>query len=90
MELKRFSIRFNFDDPDDLRAWNYLHRHSDRVVSKEIIDAINRACDLSDAEKMVRRVISEELEKALKGFSFEQVKDDPETENSIMDFLESF
>ena len=41
MNLKRFSIRFNLDDPNDLKAWRYLHRKSDHVVSKEIIETIN-------------------------------------------------
>lgn len=90
MDLKRFSIRFNLDDPDDLKAWKYLHRKSDSVVSKEIIDAINKACDLSDTERLLRRVVSEEVEKALNNTSFEPVKTDQETENSILDFLESF
>lgn len=93
MNLKRFSIRFNLDDPNDLKAWKYLHRKSGHVVSKEIIDAINKACELSDTERLLRRVVSEEVEKSLKVFSFEPVITDPETvetENSIMDFLESF
>ena len=106
MNLKRFSIRFNLDDPNDLKAWRYLHRKSDHVVSKEIIETINKACELSDAERLLRKVVSEEMEKSLKAFSFEPVKTDPETafsfepvktdtetietENSIMDFLESF
>ena len=93
MNLKRFSIRFNLDDPNDLKAWRYLHRKSDRVVSKEIIETINKACELLDAERLLRKVVSEEMEKSLKAFSFEPVKTDPETietENSIMDFLESF
>ena len=93
MNLKRFSIRFNLDDPNDLKAWRYLHRKSDHVVSKEIIETINKACELSDAERLLRKVVSEEMEKSLKAFSFEPVKTDPETietENSIMDFLECF
>ena len=93
MNLKRFSIRFNLDDPNDLKAWRYLHRKSDHVVSKEIIETINKACELSDAERLLRKVVSEEMEKSLKAFSFEPVKTDSETietENSILDFLESF
>lgn len=61
-------------------------------VGKEVINAINTSNELSSLEKMIRKVVSEELKKVTM-IPFEQAVPDPETEeaeNNILDFLENF
>jgi hypothetical protein len=91
MNLKRFSIRFNLDDKEDLKAWERIHQFDDGFISKEIIRIINRSYELPDLEALIRKAVSEELEKAkLVLSSSEPVISDLENENTVMDFLDSF
>ena len=90
MNLKRFSIRFNLDDKEDLRAWELIHQNDDRSISKEIIRIINRSYELSDLESLIRKVVSDEFEKRRLNVSSFEVESNPEDENTILDFLDSF
>ena len=93
MSYKRISLRFNMEDAEERRAWELLHSGDIAVINTEVIKRINDAERYKHLEWILRKVVSEEMEKSLKAFSFEPVKTDPETietENSIMDFLESF
>ena len=79
MSYKRISVRFNMDVDAERKAW-------------EIIHAINTSSELSGLEKMIRKVVSEELKKAL-FIPFEPAARNPETEESetdILNFLETF
>lgn len=92
MSYKRISVRFNMDVDAERKAWEIIHEKGNGVVSKEIINAINTSSELSSLEKMIRKVVSEELKKVTL-ISFEQAVPDPETEeaeNNILDFLENF
>ena len=75
MNLKRFSIRFNLDDGS---------------ISKEVIRIINRSYELSDLESLIRKVVSDEFEKRKLNPSSFEVESNPEDENTILDFLDSF
>ena len=90
MNLKRFSIRFNLDDKEDLRAWELIHQSDDGSISKEVIRIINRSYELSDLESLIRKVVSDEFEKRRLNPSSFEVESNPEDENTIMDFLGSF
>ena len=90
MNLKRFSIRFNLDDKEDLRAWELIHQNDDGSISKEIIRLINRSYELSDLESLIRKVVSDEFEKRRLNVSSFEVESNPEDENTILDFLDSF
>lgn len=91
MNLKRFSIRFNLDDKEDLKAWEHIHQIDEGFISKEIIRIINRSYELPDLEALIRKTVSEELEKAKLVLSFsEPVISELEDENTVMDFLDSF
>ena len=90
MNLKRFSIRFNLDDKEDLRAWKHIHQNDDGSISKEIIRLINRSYELSDLELLIRKVVSDEFEKRRLNSSSFEVESNPENENTILDFLDSF
>ena len=92
MSYKRISMRFNMDVDAERKAWEIIHEKGNGIVSKEIINAINTSSELSSLEKMIRKVVSEELKKVTL-ISFEQAVPDPETEeaeNNILDFLENF
>ena len=92
MSYKRISVRFNMDVDAERKAWEIIHEKGNGIVSKEIINAINTSSELSSLEKMIRKVVSEELKKVTL-ISFEQAVPDPEmeeAENNILDFLENF
>lgn len=92
MSYKRISVRFNMDVDAERKAWEIIHEKGNGIVSKEIINAINTSSELSSLEKMIRKVVSDELKKVTL-ISFEQAVPDPETEeaeNNILDFLENF
>ena len=92
MSYKRISVRFNMDVDAERKAWEIIHEKGNGIVSKEIINAINTSNELSSLEKMIRKVVSEELKKGTM-IPFEQAVPDPETEeaeNNILDFLENF
>ena len=92
MSYKRISVRFNMDVDAERKAWEIIHEKGNGFVGKEVINAINTSDGLSSLEKMIRKVVSEELKKATL-IPFEQAVHDPETEeaeNNILDFLENF
>lgn len=92
MSYKRISVRFNMDVDAERKAWEIIHEKGNGIVSKEIINAINTSSELSSMEKMIRKVVSEELKKVTL-IPFEQAVPDPETEeaeNNILNFLENF
>lgn len=41
MNLKRFSIRFNLDDKEDLRAWKHIHQNDDGSISMMLAEQYN-------------------------------------------------
>lgn len=92
MSYKRISVRFNMDVDAERKAWETIHEKGNGLVGKEVISAINTSSELSGLEKMIRKVVSEELKKAL-FIPFEPAARNPETEESetdILNFLETF
>lgn len=79
MSYKRISVRFNMDVDSERKAWEIIHEKGNGIVSKEIINAINTSSELSSLEKMIRKVVYEELKKVTL-IPFEQAVPDPETE----------
>ena len=92
MSYKRISVRFNMDVDAERKAWEIIHEKGNGFVGKEVINAINTSNELSNLEKMIRKVVSEELKKAT-FISFEPAarsSDTEESETEILDFLETF
>lgn len=92
MSYKRISVRFNMDVDAERKAWEIIHEKGNGVVGKEIINAINASSELSGLEKMIRKVVSEELKK-VRFIPPEPAARNPETEESetdILNFLETF
>ena len=92
MSYKRISVRFNMDVDAERKAWEIIHEKGSGFVGKEVISAINTSSELSGLEKMIRKVVSEELKKAMFIPSEPAVRssDTEESENEILDFLETF
>ena len=65
MSYKRISVRFNMDVDAERKAWETIHEKENGLVGKEVINAINTSSELSGLEKMIRKVVSEELKKAM-------------------------
>lgn len=92
MSYKRISVRFNMDVDTERKAWEIIHEKGNGLVGKEVINAINTSSELSGLEKMIRRVVSEELKKAV-FIPPELAACNPEIEESetdILNFLEAF
>ena len=92
MSYKRISVRFNMDVDAERKAWEIIHEKGNGLVGKEVINAINTSSELSGLEKMIRKVVSEELKKAMFIPSEPAVRssDTEESETEILDFLETF
>ena len=92
MSYKRISVRFNMDVDAERKAWEIIHEKGNGLVGKEVISAINTSSELSGLEKMIRKVVSEELQKAMFIPSEPAAcsSDTEESENEILDFLETF
>ena len=92
MSYKRISVRFNMDVDAERKAWEIIHEKRNGLVGTEVISAINTSSELSNLEKMIRKVVSEELKKAM-FIPPEPAARNPETEESetdILNFLETF
>lgn len=92
MSYKRISVRFNMDVDAERKAWEIIHEKGNGLVGKEVISAINTSSELSGLEKMIRKVVSEELKKAMfiPSEPAAHSSDTEESENEILDFLETF
>ena len=92
MSYKRISVRFNMDVDAERKAWEIIHEKGNGLVGKEVISAINTSSELSGLEKMIRKVVSEELKKAMfiPSAPATRSSDTEESENEILDFLETF
>ena len=92
MSYKRISVRFNMDVDAERKAWEIIHEKGSGFVGKEVISAINTSSELSNLEKMIRKVVSGELKKAM-FIPPEPAARNHETEKSeteILEFLETF
>ena len=92
MSYKRISVRFNMDVDAARKARETIHENGNGLVGKEVISAINTASELYNLEMMIRKVVSEELKKAV-FIPPEPDARNPETEESetdILNFLETF
>ena len=92
MSYKRISVRFNMDVDAERKAWEIIHEKGNGLVGKEVISAINTSSELSVLEKMIRKVVSEELKKAvfIPSEPATRSSETEESENVILDFLETF
>ena len=88
MTIKRISLRFNLDNPEDKAAWEHLHNVKTDSLNKEIISMINAAGHNKELSELLRQTVTV----ALRGISFEPVKKEPEISESdlaVLDFIDN-
>ena len=88
MTIKRISLRFNLDNPEDKAAWEHLHKVKTDSLNKEIISMINAAGHNKELSELLRQTVTV----ALRGISFEPVKKEPEISESdlaVLDFIDN-
>ena len=89
MTSKRISVRFNLDNPEELKAWEYLHRLKTDSLNKEIISMINASRQNNDLRELLRQTITV----ALQGMSFQSVEiksEITESDLAALNFIDSF
>ena len=97
-KLEQLKKRFNKGIPNKNKVgqihdiWASAQNRQNGLVGKEVISAINTSSELSGLEKMIRKVVSEELKKAMfiPSEPAARSSDTEESENEILDFLETF
>ena len=89
MTSKRISVRFNLDNPEELKAWEDLHRLKTDSLNKEIISMINASRQNNDLRELLRQTITV----ALQGMSFQPVEiksEITESDLAALNFIDSF
>ena len=94
MQIKRMTIRFDLDNPEDRQAWEYLRGLNPASMNRAVLAIVNQAEQAARIGGMVRGIIREELSAALRQAPVQPVWAEPEgddgMDDTIMDFLDSF
>ena len=94
MQIKRMTIRFDLDNPEDRQAWEYLRGLNPASMNRAVLAIINQAEQANRIGGMVRSIIREELCALLRQAPVQPVRTEPVSEDgaddTIMDFLNSF
>ena len=94
MQNKKMTLRFDLDNPEDKRAWEYLQKLNATSMNKAVLTIINQAEQTSRIQEMVRCTIQEELSAALNRLSFQPIPAEPSCDDgaadTIMNFLDNF
>ena len=64
MSYKRISVRFNMDVDAERKAWEIIHEKEMGLSAKRLSTLSILQSELSSLEKMIRKVVSEELKKS--------------------------
>ena len=94
MQIKRMTIRFDLDNPEDRQAWEYLRGLNPASMNRAVLAIINQAEQAARIGSMVRGIVREELSAALRQVPVQSVRTEAVSEDgaddTIMDFLNSF
>ena len=94
MQIKRMTIRFDLDNPEDRQAWEYLRGLNPASMNRAVLAIVNQAEQAARIGGMVRGIIREELSAALLQVPVQSVRTEAVSEDgaddTIMDFLNSF
>ena len=94
MQIKRMTIRFDLDNPEDRQAWEYLRGLNPASMNRAVLAIVNQAEQAARIGGMVRGIIREELSAALRQVPVQSVRTEAVSEDgaddTIMDFLSSF
>ena len=94
MQIKRRTIRFDLDNPEDRQAWEYLRGLNPASMNRAVLAIVNQAEQAARIGGMVRGIIREELSATLRQVPVQSVRTEAVSEDgaddTIMDFLNSF
>ena len=94
MQIKRMTIRFDLDNPEDRQAWEYLRGLNPASMNRAVLAIVNQAEQAARIGNMVRGIVREELSAALRQVPVQSVRTEAVSEDgaddTIMDFLSSF
>ena len=94
MQIKRMTIRFDLDNPEDRQAWEYLRGLNPASMNRAVLAIVNQAEQAARIGSMVRGIVREELSAALRQVPVQSVRTEAVSEDgaddTIMDFLNSF
>ena len=94
MQIKRMTLRFDLDNPEDRQAWEYLRGLNPASMNRAVLAIVNQAEQAARIGGMVRGIIREELSAALRQVPVQSVRTEAVSEDgaddTIMDFLNSF
>ena len=94
MQIKRMTIRFDLDNPEDRQAWEYLRGLNPASMNRAVLAIVNQAEQAARIGNMVRGIVREELSAALRQAPVQPVRTEAVSEDgaddTIMDFLNSF
>lgn len=94
MQIKRMTLRFDLDNPEDRQAWEYLRGLNPASMNRAVLAIVNQAEQAARIGSMVRGIIREELSAALRQVPVQPVRTEAVSEDgaddTIMDFLNSF
>ena len=94
VQIKRMTIRFDLDNPEDRQAWEYLRGLNPASMNRAVLAIVNQAEQAARIGGMVRSIIREELSTALHQAPVQLVRTEAVSEDgaddTIMDFLNSF
>lgn len=94
MQIKRMTIRFDLDNPEDRQAWEYLRGLNPASMNRAVLAIVNQAEQAARISNMVRGIVREELSAALRQAPVQPVRTEAVCEDgaddTIMDFLNSF
>lgn len=91
MNGKRFSLRFNLDNAEDRRAWEYLEQGEVAVKNAAIIQAINFKHDYANLVNLIQKTIQDALTAELPNIRTEPAMNaEPDNESIVEEFLALF
>ena len=94
VQIKRMTIRFDLDNPEDRQAWEYLRGLNPASMNRAVLAIVNQAEQAARIGGMVRGIIREELSATLRQVPVQSVRTEAVSEDgaddTIMDFLNSF
>ena len=94
MQIKRITIRFDLDNPEDRQAWEYLRSLKTASMNRSVLTIINQSAQAARISGIVRSIIREELCTVLRQVPVQPMRVESANtdgvDDTIMDFLNGF
>ena len=94
VQIKRMTIRFDLDNPEDKQAWEYLRSLKTASMNRAVLTIINQSAQAARISGIVRSIIREELCTVLRQVPVQPMRVESANtdgvDDTIMDFLNGF